>query len=150
MKGFLLIFFACCSLKSVAQSNKKHQLSDELHSLNWDIIGSVKFELTDKNELFPIFSESIKRFENKVFDLTGYLIPIKAGVNQQKFFLATLPINQCYFCGKNGIPAMIMVEMDKAIAFSVKPIKIAGILKLERRDASFAAPISLKNAKIII
>lgn len=145
---FILLIFSV--FNSYAQANKQHNANDQLHSLNWDIIGSVKFELTQKNELFPIFSESIKRFENKQFDLTGYLIPIKAGTNQQKFLLATLPINQCYFCGQNGIPAMIMVEMDKFISFTTKPIKISGTLKLERRDASYAAPISLKNAKIII
>ncbi|WP_290238823.1 hypothetical protein [Pedobacter aquatilis] len=142
--------FTLIGLNSFSQSSKQHNANDQLHSLNWDIIGSVKFELTEKNELFPIFSESIKRFENKEFDLTGYLIPIKAGTNQQKFLLATLPINQCYFCGQNGIPAMIMIEMDKCISFTTKPIKLSGILKLVRRDASYGVPISLKNAKIII
>lgn len=150
MRLYLIFIFTLIGLNSFAQSNKQHNPNDQLRSLNWDIIGSVKFELTEKNELFPIFSESIKRFENRAFDLTGYLIPIKSGTNQQKFLLATLPINQCYFCGQNGIPAMIMIEMDKSISFTTKPIKVSGILKLERRDASYAAPISLKNAKIII
>ncbi|MBO9672995.1 MAG: hypothetical protein J7577_06100 [Sphingobacteriaceae bacterium] len=133
---------------ALAQS-QKHNPNDQLRSMNWDIIGSVKFELTEKNELFPLFSESIKRFDNREFDLKGYLIPIKSGQKQQKFLLATLPINQCYFCGQNGIPVMIMVEMENATAYSEKPIHVKGILKLEEKDASYAPPITIKNAKLI-
>ena len=128
---------------------QKHNPSDQLRSLNWDVIGSVKFELTEKNELLPLFSESIKRFDNREFELTGYLIPIKSGQKQQKFLLATLPINQCYFCGQNGVPVMIMIEMESAVPYNEKPIHVKGILKLEQKDASYAPPITIKNAKII-
>jgi hypothetical protein len=109
----------------------------------------VKFELTEKNELLPMFTESIRRFENREFDLTGYLIPIKSGQKQQTFLLATLPINQCYFCGQNGIPVMIMIEMASAVPYSEKPIHVQGILKLEEKDASYKPPITIKNAKLI-
>ncbi|WP_443944171.1 hypothetical protein ACJVDH_14765 [Pedobacter sp. AW1-32] len=143
---FLLIFLR---FQGFAQT-QKHNPNDQLRSLNWDIIGSVQFELTEKNQLIPMFSELIKRFENKPFELKGYLIPIKSGQKQQKFLLATLPINQCFFCGQNGVPVMIMVEMDSPIAYSDKPIQVKGILKLESKDASYAPPITIKNAKISI
>jgi len=150
MKNILLILLLLSgSFLSKAQT-QKHNPGDQLRSLNWDVIGSVKFELTEKNELLPLFSESIKRFQNREFELTGYLIPIKSGAKQQQFLLATLPINQCYFCGQNGIPVMIMVEMESAVPYSEKPIKVKGILKLEQKDASYAPPITIKNAKLII
>jgi hypothetical protein len=148
MKKLYFVFLLLWGSAALAQT-QKHNPSDQLRSLNWDVIGSVKFELTEKNELLPLFSESIKRFENREFDLTGYLIPIKSGQKQQKFLLATLPINQCYFCGQNGVPVMIMIEMESAIAYSEKPIHVKGILKLEQKDASYAPPISIKNAKLI-
>jgi len=148
MKNLLVIFFMLWSNVALSQM-QKHNPSDQLRSLNWDVIGSVKFELTARNELLPLFSESIKRFENREFELTGYLIPIKSGQKQQKFLLATLPVNQCYFCGQNGIPVMIMIEMENAIPYSEKPIHVKGILKLEQKDAGYAPPISIKNAKII-
>lgn len=148
MKNLYFISFLFWSVTALAQV-QKHNPNDQLRSLNWDVIGSVKFELTEKNELFPMFSESIKRFENREFDLTGYLIPIKSGQKQQKFLLATLPINQCYFCGQNGVPVMIMIEMESATAYSEKPIHVKGILKLEQKDASYAPPITIKNAKLI-
>ncbi|WP_412467702.1 hypothetical protein [Pedobacter sp. KLB.chiD] len=142
----IFILFSVCTASAQMQ---KHNPKDQLRSLNWDVIGSVKFELTDKNELLPIFTETIRRFENKEFGLTGYLIPIKSGQKQQKFLLATLPINQCYFCGQNGIPVMIMVEMENAVPYSEKPIQVRGILKLEEKDASYKPPITIKNAKLI-
>jgi hypothetical protein len=148
MKYLYFFFFLMCGSTAVAQS-QKHHINDQLRSLNWDVIGSVKFELTEKNELLPLFSESIKRFDNREFDLTGYLIPIKSGQKQQKFLLATLPINQCYFCGQNGVPVMIMIEMESAVLYSEKPIRVKGILKLEQKDASYAPPITIKNAKLI-
>jgi hypothetical protein len=148
MKQLYFFLFLLCSSAAVAQTQKYH-VNDQLRSLNWDVIGSVKFELNEKNELLPLFSESIKRFDNREFDLTGYLIPIKSGQKQQKFLLATLPINQCYFCGQNGVPVMIMIEMESAVPYSEKPIRVKGILKLEQKDASYAPPITIKNAKLI-
>ncbi|WP_293311933.1 hypothetical protein [Pedobacter sp. UBA5917] len=148
MKKLYFILLLLFGNVALAQT-QKHNPNDQLRSLNWDVIGSVKFELTEKNELFPMFSESIKRFDNREFDLTGYLIPIKSGQKQQKFLLATLPINQCYFCGQNGVPVMIMIEMESATAYSEKPIHVKGILKLEQKDASYAPPITIKNAKLI-
>ncbi|WP_316797863.1 hypothetical protein [Pedobacter frigidisoli] len=137
-------------LSSVSLKGQNHNPNDHLRSMNWDIIGSVKFELTEKNGLYPIFTETIRRFENKNFNLRGYLIPIKSGQKQQKFLLATLPVNQCFFCGQNGVPVMIMVEMDNAIPYTEKPIHVSGTLILEQKDASYAPPISIKHAKIIV
>jgi len=148
MRALYFIFFLF-SVCSVAAQTQKYNPKDQLLSLNWDVIGSVKFELTEKNELLPLFTESIRRFENREFDLTGYLIPVKSGQKQQKFLLATLPVNQCYFCGQNGIPVMIMIEMENAVLYSEKPIRVKGILKLEQKDASYTPPISIKNAKLI-
>jgi len=149
MKTLITSLLVLICYSGFAQT-QKHNPNDQLRSLNWDVIGSVQFELTEKNQLLPMFSESIKRFDNKPFELKGYLIPLKSGQKQQKFLLATLPINQCFFCGQNGVPVMIMVEMDSPIAYSDKPIQVRGILKLESKDASYAPPITIKNAKLSI
>ena len=129
---------------------KNHNSKDQLRSLNWDVIGSVKFELTEKNELLPIYVENITRFKNKMFDLQGYIIPIKNSQKHQQFLLATLPINQCYFCGQNGVPIMVMIEMENAIAFTDKPIRVKGTLKLTNDNATYQPPVSIVNAKLII
>jgi len=147
MRYVWLLFFLFTGCLVQAQ-NPKHSPNDQLRSLNWDIIGTVKFELTEKNELNPVYTDAIKRFEHKPFELKGYLIPIKTGQKQQKFLLATLPINQCFFCGQNGVPVMIMIEMDQPISYSEKPITVVGILELEQKDASYAPPISIKQARL--
>ena len=149
MKVLVILSFLTISVFG-ASAQKNHNPNDQLKSLNWDIIGGVQFELTENNELFPIFTETIKRFDKKPFDLKGYLIPIKSGQKQQKFLLATLPINQCFFCGKNGVPIMIMIEMEKAIPYSEKPIHVKGMLKLEQKDAAYEPPISIKNARLMV
>ncbi|MFW0715339.1 hypothetical protein [Pedobacter sp. N23S346] len=149
MKKLTIILLFLCTNIGFAQQ-KPHRPGDELRSLNWDVIGTVKFELTEKNELLPIYSATINRFKDAEFDLTGYLIPIKSAKKQQKFLLATLPINQCYFCGQNGVPIMIMVELISPVDFTEKPIRVKGILKLANTNASYQPPVSITNAKVII
>lgn len=134
---------------NASAQTKKHNSDDQIKSLNWDVIGTVKFELNDQNELLPIYGESISRFKNKEFDLKGYLIPIKNSSKHQKFLMATLPVNQCYFCGQSGVPIMIMIEMETAIAFTDKPIRVKGILKLTNDNATYQPPVSIVNAKLI-
>lgn len=144
----LAAFLLCCNM--AWSQNKQHQTTDQIKSLNWDTIGTVKFELTEKNELLPIYGSTINRFKDTEFDLKGYIIPIKNSQKHIKFLMATLPINQCYFCGQNGVPIMIMVELVSPIAFTDKPIRVKGILKLSNSNAAVEAPVSITNAKVII
>jgi hypothetical protein len=88
----------------------------------------------------------ISRFAGRQFELEGYMVPIKNGMKQSKFMLSTLPINQCFYCGKNGIPTMIMVEMAEPVKFTFKPVTIKGTLKLDDRNAAVYPPISLLGA----
>lgn len=149
MSKVLLLLIISLRLSALAQ-DMIHNPSDQIRSLNWDVIGTVKLELTDKNLLIPIFKETIKRFDHKEFELKGYIIPIKSGQKQQRFLFSSLPVNQCYFCGQNGVPVMIMVELSEPISYSDRPIRITGVLQLEGKDASYAPPITIKNAKLII
>jgi len=145
-----LIPFALIFIGFLANAQqRKHNPADQIRSLNWDVIGTVKLELTEKNTLVPIFSETIKRFDQGEFQLQGYIIPIKSGQKQQRFMFSSLPVNQCFFCGQNGVPLMIMVEASTPVNYSDKPVRISGILQLESKDASFAPPVTIKNAKLI-
>ncbi|MET3115048.1 hypothetical protein AAKU52_002791 [Pedobacter sp. CG_S7] len=149
MNRLFLMLILSLGFTAVAQ-NKKHDPNDQIRSMNWDLIGAVKFELTAKKEVFPIFSETIKRFHNSPFDLVGYLIPIKTGIKQQKFLFATLPIDQCFFCGQNGVPIMILVEMNTPIEYTTKPIRVKGVLKLAKTNAIYQPPISIEHGRLII
>jgi hypothetical protein len=123
----------------------QHKASDLLQSENWDIINTLTYRLEKNNDIFPIFSEKLKSHSNKDFELTRYLIPIREGMNQNRFLLSTLPINQCFYCGQNGIPAMILVEMSKSIKFTDRPIHLKGRLKLKNVNLRDYPPITLAN-----
>lgn len=145
MKKLILLLFLFAGITVKAQ----HNPNDQVTSTNWDIIGNVDFKIVKDTEMFAVYKPEIKKLANKTFELEGYLVPIKDGMKQTKFMLSTLPINQCYFCGKNGVPVMVMVELTEPIKFTYQTIKIKGVLKLSTTNAMDSPPISLINAQSI-
>ncbi|MCZ4245020.1 hypothetical protein [Pedobacter punctiformis] len=125
----------------------QHDPSDQMESANWDVIGGVEFKTIKPTEMYAIYNANIKKYENKQFDLTGYIVPIKDGMKQTKFMLSTLPINQCFFCGKNGVPIMVLVEMTEPVKFTYQPISVKGVLKLNKGNAMDNPPIALIASK---
>ncbi|RZL30926.1 MAG: hypothetical protein EOO96_17120 [Pedobacter sp.] len=111
--------------------------------------GSVDFKTVKDTEMYAVFGNEIKKHANKPFELEGYIVPIKDGMKQTKFMLSTLPINQCFYCGKNGVPIMVLVELAEPIKFTYQTVKIKGTLKLSAGNAMDNPPISLLNAKAI-
>ncbi|RZL12280.1 MAG: hypothetical protein EOO89_19815 [Pedobacter sp.] len=141
----LLILMAGFGVVSKAQHNPEDQIISE----NWDIIGDVDFKTVKETEMYAIFNAEIKKYANKPFELEGYIVPIKDGMKQTKFMLSTLPINQCFFCGKNGVPIMVMVELTEPIKFTYQTVKIKGTLKLSTANAMDNPPISLLAGKAL-
>jgi len=143
--SLLLLIFAGFCLTVKAQ----HDPSDQIMSDNWDIIGSVDFKTVKDTEMYAIFNNEIKKHAGKPFELEGYIVPIKDGMKQSKFMLSTLPINQCFFCGKNGVPIMVLVELVEPIKFTYQTVKIKGTLKLSTANAMDNPPISLLSGKAL-
>lgn len=139
--AFILLMFLGFAAKA------QHDPSDQMESANWDVIGGVEFKTVKPTEMYAVYNTNIKKYENKQFDLTGYIVPIKDGMKQTKFMLSTLPINQCFFCGKNGIPIMVLVEMTEPIKFTYLPISVKGTLKLNKGNAMDNPPIALIASK---
>jgi hypothetical protein len=69
-------------------------------------------------------------------------------MKQTKFMLSTLPINQCFYCGKNGVPIMVLVEMAEPIKFTYQTVKVKGTLKLNPGNAMDNPPIALVASSI--
>ena len=128
-------------------SKAQHDPADQILSENWDVIGSVDFKTVKDTEMYAIFGNEIKKHANKPFELEGYIVPIKDGMKQTKFMLSTLPINQCFFCGKNGVPIMVQVELTEPVKFTYQPIKVKGTLKLSTANAMDNPPITLSAGK---
>lgn len=144
------IFLSCLVLLALSfvskQSRAQHRAGDLLQSRSWAIIGTLDFKLGSGNEIYPVFSDALKKQANHDFELQGYLIPIREGMKQTRFLLSTLPINQCFYCGKNGVPIMILVEMAEGVKFTYKPIRVRGKLKLKKVNIRDYPPIVLSDA----
>ncbi|MHA4896194.1 hypothetical protein ACXZ1K_15690 [Pedobacter sp. PWIIR3] len=139
------LLFALLLLAGFA-AKAQHNPDDQIISDNWDVIGSVDFKIVKDTEMYAVYNNNIKKFANKPFELEGYIVPIKDGMKQTKFMLSTLPINQCFYCGKNGVPIMVMVEMTEPIKFTYQTVKVKGTLKLNAGNAMDNPPISLAAA----
>lgn len=150
MKSSRDLFLSCLVLLALSlvskQSRAQHRAGDLLQSRSWDIIGTLDFKLGNGNEIYPVFSDELKKHANHDFELQGYLIPIREGMKQTHFLLSTLPINQCFYCGKNGVPIMILVEMSEGVKFTYKPIRVRGKLKLKKVNIRDYPPIVLSGA----
>ena len=131
------------------KASAQHDPTDQIMSDNWDVIGNVDFKTVKETEMYAIFNNEIKKYAGKPFELEGYIVPIKDGMKQSKFMLSTLPINQCFFCGKNGVPIMVLVELVEPIKFTYQTVKVKGILKLSTANAMDNPPISLLSGKAL-
>ncbi len=146
---YILLTALFLSVSVAAKCQWVHSANDELSSLNWGIINMVLFKKVNDTTVYPVYGEDVKRFENTHFKLTGYMIPMKAGMKQTKFMISTLPINQCYFCGKNGNPIMVIVNTNTPVIFTFKTVTVEGILKLKTGNAYFLPPVYLSDAKLV-
>jgi hypothetical protein len=145
MKYILLIFICGLGLNAFGQ----HDPNDEIISLEWIAIGNVTMKTVKPSEIYAVFNAGILKQENKKFELQGYIVPLKDNMKQSKFMLSTLPINQCFFCGQNGIPMMVLVEMATPIKFTYNPVTIRGTLKLSRANTINAPPIVITSAELL-
>lgn len=145
-KGMLLLSVVFLLMPDLVKA--QHKATDQMDSFNWGIISMVKFRQVSATEIYPIYDETVMRFDNRPFELEGYMIPLQGGRRQSKFLLSTLPVNQCAFCGKNGNPIMVLIDMNQPIEFTFKTVKIKGTLKLDNKNVAVDIPVSLKNASL--
>lgn len=137
--AFLCVLF---SVTAFAQ----HNPDDLIESNEWDLVATIKTKYIKPGVTSVSFPQEIKKFENKTFTLEGYMVPIKVGEKQTQFMLSSLPVNQCYYCGKNGVPMMVFVETTKPVRYEKYPVVVKGILKLN--TAPNSEPVSLKMAGV--
>lgn len=104
----------------------------------------------NKKVYTPHYPPELKKLENKIVDLPGYIVPLTSGRNHSTFMLSVLPIAQCQFCGTNGIPPMVEVFMKKgSIKYTEEPIKIKGKMKFNPEPLKGNAEIQIIDAELI-
>lgn len=102
----------------------------------WDKINLTEYRLDAKKNTYAYFPQELASLNNKVIELPGYMLPIKAGLTHFNFMLSVLPVLQCQFCGQGDVPPMIEVQLLKGLPYSEKPIVIKGTLVLNSTDKS--------------
>lgn len=154
----LTIFLICSSLYLSAQIGKhpgNSQVPDHTPMMNrtWEAIDKMMYRVTtvnNKKVYTPHYPAELKKLENKIVDLPGYIVPLTSGRNHSTFMLSVLPITQCQFCGTNGIPPMVEIFIKKgSIKFTDDPIKIRGKMKFNAEPLKGNAEIQLFEAVLI-
>ncbi|HET6242956.1 MAG: hypothetical protein H0V01_14820 [Bacteroidetes bacterium] len=136
------------SFFSLVQAQEHEIIHNRITSEVWDKIAGIKHRVVDDYEYYPIFEEKLKALDGKVVTLKGYIVPIKEGVEHSSFLLSVLPINQCFYCGKNGIPMMVEVNTKKPVRYTENIVNVKGTLKLYNVNAAFACPVVLQQALV--
>jgi hypothetical protein len=146
MKLIIAIILACMPARIFAQD---HDIHNRITSETWETIATIIHKVIDDYEYYPVFNEKIRALDGKTVTLKGYIVPIKDGVEHSSFLLSVLPINQCFFCGKNGIPMMVEVHLKKPVKYTPSVIMVRGTLKLYEVNAAFECPVVIQQASII-
>jgi hypothetical protein len=128
---------------------QEHEIHGQITSEVWEVVAKIKHKVIDDYEYYPIFTDEMKALEGRTLNLKGYMVPIKEGFHHTSFLLSVLPISQCFFCGKNGIPMMIEVQLKKPVSYSEKVITVKGVMKLRQVNAAYNCPVVLNGAVII-
>lgn len=107
----------------------------------WETFDLLMYKVTKekgKTVYTPYFPPQLAALDGKTVELQGYMIPIKSGFRHNTFMLSVLPIQQCMFCGQNGIPAMVEISLSdgKRERITERPITIKGktVLNRQHRD----------------
>ncbi|TJZ53734.1 hypothetical protein FAZ15_17060 [Sphingobacterium olei] len=134
------ILFPICHSAS-AQTNATH-LSDHKPLMNpiWEVIDKLMYKVSKENGktiYTPHFPAELQRLDGKEVTLKGYMVPIKPGRSHHFFLLSVLPIYQCMFCGQNGIPPMVEINMvnEKKVIFTDQVTTIRGKIYLNAKDS---------------
>ncbi len=113
-----IVFITCPSyLLAQQQSLTEIQHLAEhkpLMSKTWETFDMLMYKVTKKDGqtiYTPHFPPQLAALDGKTVQLQGYMVPLKAGYKHNTFMLSVLPIQQCMFCGQNGIPAMVEVTL---------------------------------------
>ncbi len=116
----------------------------------WETFGQLSYKVIRKEGqsiYTPDFPEQLARLDSTIVTLSGYVIPIEAGRQHHVFLLSVLPINQCMFCGQDGIPPMAEVTLsgEATLKYTDSPVTLRGKVYLNRDDES-RSEIQLRDA----
>ena len=140
---WLIVCGAVCAIPSSLVAQQKPEFHDTEHKalMNqvWETFDLLMYKVGKKNgktTYTPYFPAKLAALDKKKVKLQGYMIPLRSGFRHNSFMVSVLPIHQCMFCGTNGIPAMVEVNLADGRKEKLKeqPITITGIVRLNATD----------------
>lgn len=160
MKTILIILGFILSIPAASFAQIKNypnlNVPDHTPMMNstWEAIDKMMYKVStqgNKKVYTPHYPAELKKLENKVVDIPGYLVPLTSGRNHTTFMLSVLPVAQCQFCGTNGIPPMVEVFMKKgkSVKFTEDPLKLKGRVKFNPEPLKGNAEIQILDAEIV-
>jgi len=94
------------------------------------------------------FTPEILAMEEKRIKIKGYMYPKEAGKLHHRFYLSSMPLVSCYFCGKEGPQTVIEVSSREAVPYSPEPITVEGTFVIKEDDPNFIL-YKLHNARAL-
>lgn len=124
MKKLTGLVVLCLGFQLVAAQVRVHT---DMRTPTWNLIGLRYDAEIAPGKWGSVFPQALKRLNNKVIELPGYIIPTKVGQRFTEFMFSIVPIASCPYCGSGDIPAMIQVKMLSPVPITEKPIKLRGL-----------------------
>lgn len=99
----------------------------------WQTLLTVKYRYV--NDVYiPTFNPQIQAYHNKEVIIKGYIYPLEEAPQHSFFMLSYYPASSCFFCGAAGPETVVEVNAIKPVKYSLKQIKLKGVLKLNAED----------------
>lgn len=153
-----MFFIRACTvilLLALGLTLQSQSLTDHKPMMNevWEAFDQLMYKVTTEDDgttvYTPYFPDVLKKLNSKTVTLPGYMVPFNMGRDHHNFMLSVLPVMQCMFCGQNGIPPLVQVNMKKGkVRFSDNPFKIRGKVYLNT-DLEKGAEIQILDAEIV-
>lgn len=107
-------------------------------------------KVNGKTVYTPYFPIKLSKLDGTSVELQGYMVPLKAGLRHNRFLLSVLPVQQCMFCGQNGIPPMVEVTLsdNNKVWLKENPVIVKGYVKLNEKDRS-RVEIFIRDAALL-
>ncbi|MFD2547165.1 hypothetical protein [Sphingobacterium suaedae] len=136
----MLLLLLHISIGVYAQDKKQHVLQHKpLMNDVWKTFDMLLYKVEKskgQTKYIPYFPPALKALEGKHVTIRGYMVPLTTGRKHNRFLLSVLPIFQCMFCGQDGIPAMVEVQIlhGQKLAFSKRPLEVIGTVAFNGSD----------------
>lgn len=125
---------------------------EEPFKITWEVLKDVTFkkkwyEKESIYMLFPTFGPNVKKYENKIVTIKGFMVPVDPESNQ--YVLSAFPYSQCFFCGGAGPESVMGLKLKKPRRFKTDEIHlIKGKLDLNTNDV-YELNYNLVDAEVV-